>query len=84
MDQSEIIRMAEEAGADFEGCYWTATDINLERFAVLAAAAERKAILRILNGIDHTETENPDGWWETSVGAVFGAGILAAISARGN
>ena len=47
------------------------------------AAAEREAILPMLKGIDCTETEDPDGWWETSAGAEFGAGILAAIRARG-
>jgi hypothetical protein len=45
--------------------------------------AGEKPLIALLNGIDQTETESPDGWWETSTGADFGAGILAAIRARG-
>ena len=36
-------------------------------------------ILAILNGINQTETESDDGWWETSTGAEFGAKKLAEI-----
>ena len=57
---------------------------DLERFAELVRADEREAILPMLKGIDQTECENSEGWWETSTGAAFGAGILAAIRARGN
>ena len=57
---------------------------QVERFAELVRADEREAILPMLKGIDQTECEDPDGWWETSTGAAFGAGILAAIRARGN
>jgi hypothetical protein len=46
--------------------------------------AEREALIGLLKGIDKTEIESADGWWETSTGADFGAGILAAIRARGN
>lgn len=35
-------------------------------------------ILAILDGIDRTETDR-NGWWETSTGAAFGAGILKQI-----
>ena len=56
----------------------------LERFAELVRADEREAILPMLKGIDQTECEDPDGWWETSTGADFGAGILESIRARGN
>lgn len=38
-------------------------------------------IKSILNGIDKTETENPNGWWETSKGAEFGAKKLSQIIA---
>jgi hypothetical protein len=44
--------------------------------------AEREALIGLLKGIDETETESAEGWWETSAGAEFGAGILAAIRAR--
>ncbi len=46
--------------------------------------AEREALIGLLKGIDETEIESADGWWETSSGAEFGAGILAAIRAREN
>lgn len=78
MEREQIIRMAREAGFGFNG----ASSPAIERFAALVAAAEREAILPLLKGIDCTETEDADGWWETSAGADFGAGILAAIRAR--
>ena len=46
-------------------------------------AAEREACIALLEGIDQTENGSDVGWWETSTGARFGAGILAAIRARG-
>lgn len=83
MNREDIIRMEREAGFGFNG----ASSPAIERFAALVAAAsasvEREVILTILKGIDCTETEDPDGWWETSAGAEFGAGILDAIRARG-
>lgn len=84
INREDIIRMAREAGyeVDLFGIgVWDSEEFN--RFAALVAAAEREAILPMLKGIDSTETEDPDGWWETSAGADFGAGILAAIRARG-
>ena len=38
-----------------------------------------EAVKVVLKGIDQTETESPDGWWETSVGAEFGARKLKYI-----
>jgi len=35
----------------------------------------------LLKGIDETETGSDDGWWETSVGAKFGAGKLKELIA---
>ena len=35
----------------------------------------------LLKGIDETETESEDGWWETSDGAGFGAGKLKELIA---
>ena len=35
----------------------------------------------ILRGVDQTEIESPDGWWETSTGAEFGAEKLKQIMA---
>ena len=32
-----------------------------------------KLVNKILKGIDETETEATEGWWETSTGAEFGA-----------
>jgi hypothetical protein len=37
-------------------------------------------ILCLLEGIDKTEIEQDDGWWETSAGADFGAEILQKIN----
>lgn len=33
----------------------------------------------ILYGIDRTETDSPEGWWETSDGAQFGTRKLEEI-----
>ena len=33
----------------------------------------------LLKGIDETEVESEDGWWETSTGAEFGRQKLEAI-----
>ena len=78
-----IIEMARDAGmAGFDGVVHAA--FQLEAFAALVRADEREAILPMLKGIDQTECEDPDGWWETSTGADFGAGILESIRARGN
>ncbi len=35
----------------------------------------------ILKGIDKTECEDPDGWWETSYGAKFGKDTLDELLA---
>lgn len=37
------------------------------------------AVKTVLKGIDQTETESPEGWWETSVGAEFGAKKLQQV-----
>lgn len=36
-------------------------------------------IKQILDGIDRTETDSPEGWWETSEGAQFGSRKLAEV-----
>ena len=38
----------------------------------------------LLKGMDLTQTETLDGWWETSVGAEFGAKIKAELLSRLN
>ncbi len=38
-------------------------------------------MLSIIEGIDQTEVDNPKGWWETSTGAEFGAGVKAKLIA---
>ena len=45
-----------------------------------AVAIERERIVGLLRGIDKEECADPDGWWETSVGAEFGAGVLCKIT----
>lgn len=42
-------------------------------------APEWDHVLIALQGIDEQETSSPEGWWETSTGAKFGAGRLAAL-----
>ena len=37
------------------------------------AKAIRKTVDVILAGIDECEIDSPEGWWETSKGAEFGA-----------
>jgi hypothetical protein len=83
MTRDDIIRMAREAGFNHPSSEKDTDYYKLDRFAALVAAAEREALIALLKGIDQSETESPDGWWETSTGADFGAGILAAIRARG-
>lgn len=73
MTQDDIIRMVEEAGADFEGCYWTATATNLERFAALVAAHEREACAKIADRLADQDLEHN-----------FSALIAHNIRARGN
>jgi hypothetical protein len=48
-----------------------------------AVAVEREAIIGLLKGIDQTECESEDGYWETSFGAAFGKELLSTIRARG-
>lgn len=87
MNRKDITRMAREAGAihihQNPKEFAVVGNQTIERFAALVAAAEREAILLMLKGIDQTDINSPDGWWETSKGAEFGAGVLAAIRARG-
>ena len=85
MTQDEIILMADASGISLYGMGKDRAKFihYLEAFAKLIAEAEREAILPLLKGIDETETESADGWWETSTGANLGAEILSAIRARG-
>lgn len=39
----------------------------------------KSMICEVLQGIDKTETESEDGWWETSTGAEFGRKKLESI-----
>ena len=79
------IEMAREACVSIRGHYdeTGSTPQELERLVALARADEREAVIGLLRGIDETEYESADGWWETSTGAEFGAGRIAAIRARG-
>lgn len=77
--ESKMVKWAIQAGM---GSSPIKTD-DLARFAAFVAASERLSITMLLHGIDRTQTDSPDGWWETSTGAEFGAGILKAINARG-
>lgn len=58
--------------------------MSLEELATRLQASRMDAleiVERILTGIDKTETESPDGWWETSTGADFGNKKLNQIKA---
>ena len=78
------IEMAGEVWQSGTGRYTgTASIGELKRFEALVRADEREAVIGLLRGIDETEYESADGWWETSTGAEFGAGRIAAIRARG-
>ena len=82
----DTIELAREAGFNLEQGFLlrvTGIDEDLKRLVELVRADEREAVIGLLRGIDETETESADGWWETSTGAEFGARILAAIRARG-
>jgi hypothetical protein len=81
----DTIEIAREAGVSIRGHYdeTGSTPQELERLVALVRADEREAVIGLLRGIDETETECADGWWETSAGAEFGAGRIAAIRARG-
>lgn len=83
----QIRKLAEQAGGFVDinkhvggnnGCM-VYTYCGLEKFAELVAKAERERIVKLLDGIDETETESEYGWWETSGGANFGAQILSKI-----
>lgn len=76
------IEIARECG------YWSGqtiemNDVGLERFEALVRADERAALTKLLDGIDKTQIESDEGWWETSTGAEFGSSILKIIRARG-
>lgn len=45
----------------------------------MAANADLDELREILRGIDKTDGESDDGWWETSTGAEFGADKLAEV-----
>ena len=66
---------------DEEGCCLYA-DFASE-VAVRLVDAERDRIIGLLKGIDEQDGETDHGWWETSTGAEFGAGILTAIRTGG-
>ena len=68
MDRDDIIRMAREVGLDPE--LWNYTDA-FERFASLAAAAEREACAKVV--------EDYCGAWDDE-----GYALSNAIRARGN
>lgn len=54
---------------------YTATAIAATRVQLV------NEVVALLRGIDTTETDPLDGWWETSTGAEFGRQKLAAIRA---
>ena len=91
MTKDQIIAMAREAGFLYFNSGKFSEHGAIMHFASLvaaqAAAEEREKetirlearICEILAGIDDTEICVPEGWWETSAGASFGADRLAAV-----
>jgi hypothetical protein len=80
MTIDDIIRITIEAGFSQED-----DDIfvcGIEHIKKLLEI-EREAIIVLLKGIDQTECESKDGYWETSFGAKFGKELLSTIRARG-
>ena len=49
MTREQIIAMAWEAKADYDNGVWSLTYDELERFAALVAAAERRSVLDTIN-----------------------------------
>ena len=74
MTREDIIRMAREAGISIRAHYdeTGSTPQELERFAALVAAAEREAVIAIVN-----DNSDSDGLCCTD-------DLLAAIRARGD
>lgn len=44
----------------------------------MAKREERERIVALLDGIDRDDLDD-EGWWETTVGAAFGASVLRQI-----
>ena len=85
MNRKEIIKMAMDIDGhmnDYPGGINPKWD-TLVKVVQTAITSDRNAVIGLLKGIDKTTLESPDGWWETSKGAEFGASRIAAIRARG-
>ena len=62
--------------------WWEANESgysSYENFAREVWEASRAEVIQLLDGIDKTECDAANGWWETSEGASFGASILKQI-----
>ena len=73
MNREDIIRMAREAGIEFDPRWGTCYtgNVQLERFAALVAAVEREACAELCEQMDHD-------------GVMIAADRAEAIRARGN
>ena len=78
----ELVRTDERAEHEADKVIIEYHEATIKRLEALLKG-EREAVIGLLRGIDQTQTESADGWWETSTGAEFGAGRIAAIRARG-
>ena len=85
MNREDIIRLAQEAGAAEPNSLYGRTDYvvmthhELERFAILVAAAERESCARICETV--LEEYRGSEWGKTA--EVIGDNCAAAIRARG-
>ena len=71
MNREDIIRMAQEAiSLKMEDHVWTMSTTHLQRFATLVAAAEREAVIAIVNDLSDSD------------GVCCTDDLLAAIRAR--
>jgi hypothetical protein len=88
MNRDDIIRMAREAGFEFNSLGGTHTsgklDEHLERFAALVAAAEREACARVCEAQQNAVVKDHPARIEFDPNNFMAKKCAAAIRARGN
>ena len=69
-----MIEIPDKIHANYHRGDWSATQGGLYGYDHVYIKAS--LVKELLKGIDEQELDGGDGWWETSTGAEFGAGIL--------
>ena len=65
-----------------QGMAWALSQVShVVELKVDYLSPQQAAVRDILSGIDATENESPDGWWETTTGADFGKWKLDEVLA---